>query len=92
MFLSFAESSARDDLIIALRRMCTVPASGSAMLLLLGIAYLASAYGIGATEHPDTERVRQLLGKVGLNLPVERGSRPALIADIKSPRGCVELR
>lgn len=43
-------------------------------------------------EHPDTERVRQLLGKVGLNLPVERGSRPALIADIKSPRGCVELR
>jgi len=43
-------------------------------------------------EHPDTERVRQLLGTLGLSLPVERGLRPALIADIKSPRGCLELR
>ncbi|MGI8743793.1 MAG: VOC family protein [Bryobacteraceae bacterium] len=43
-------------------------------------------------EHPDAERVQHMLGELGLNLPVQRGPRPALIALIKGPRGCVELR
>jgi hypothetical protein len=43
-------------------------------------------------EHPDAERVQQLLHRLGLNLPVQRGSRPALAAVINGPRGRVELR
>jgi hypothetical protein len=43
-------------------------------------------------EHPDPERVRMLLGDVGLDLPVSKGVRPALTAAIDSPRGRVELR
>jgi hypothetical protein len=43
-------------------------------------------------EHPDAELVQQLLHQLGLNLPVQRGSRPALVAVINGPGGRVELR
>jgi hypothetical protein len=43
-------------------------------------------------EHPDAERVQQMLRHLGLDLPVRSGSKPALIAVIKGPRGRVELR
>jgi hypothetical protein len=43
-------------------------------------------------EHPDPERVRDMLRKLGLNLAVTKASRPALIAVLDSPRGRVELR
>lgn len=43
-------------------------------------------------EHPDGRRVRQMLRQIGLDLAVERGSRPALIAVIECARGRVELR
>lgn len=43
-------------------------------------------------EHPDPERVRQLMNQLGLELPVKKGQDPALIATIASPRGRVELR
>ncbi|HEU4508851.1 MAG TPA: VOC family protein [Pyrinomonadaceae bacterium] len=43
-------------------------------------------------EHPDVESVREMLRHLGVDLPVERGPRPSLIATIDSPRGRVELR
>ena len=43
-------------------------------------------------EHPDAERVQQILDELGLDLPVHTGAKPALIATISSPRGRVELR
>ena len=43
-------------------------------------------------EHPDAERVQKILTQLGLELPVQAGARPALIATISSPRGRVELR
>jgi Glyoxalase-like domain len=43
-------------------------------------------------EHPDAERVRKMLDQLGLDLRVNRGSAPAIIATIDSPRGRVELR
>ena len=43
-------------------------------------------------EHPDVRRVREMLGRLGLDLPVKRGQSPALIAVIEGPRGRVELR
>jgi glyoxalase-like protein len=43
-------------------------------------------------EHPDPISVRDILSKLGLNLPVAKGTRPALVAVIDSPRGRVELR
>jgi hypothetical protein len=43
-------------------------------------------------EHPDAQRVQRLLGDLGIDLPVQSGPRPALIAVINSPRGRVELR
>ena len=43
-------------------------------------------------EHPDPEPVQKVLDTLGLNLRVQRGSRPALIATIDTPRGRVELR
>jgi hypothetical protein len=43
-------------------------------------------------EHPDAERVQTMLTGLGLDLQVQPGSRPALIATISSPRGRVELR
>ena len=43
-------------------------------------------------EHPDAQRVQRLLGDLGIDLPVQSGPRPVLIAVIDSPRGRVELR
>jgi hypothetical protein len=43
-------------------------------------------------EHPDPEGVRKMLAQFGLDLPVEKGSRPALVATVSSPQGRVELR
>jgi hypothetical protein len=43
-------------------------------------------------EHPDTDRTQRLLNGLGLELPVQKGAAPALIATIASPRGIVELR
>jgi hypothetical protein len=43
-------------------------------------------------EHPDPQPVQQALDTLGLDLRVERGPRPALVATIHTPRGRVELR
>ena len=43
-------------------------------------------------EHPDAQRVQRLLNELGLDLPVQTGATPALVAIIDSPRGRVELR
>lgn len=43
-------------------------------------------------EHPDVQAVRGMLRRLGVDLPVKRGTSPALIAVIESPRGRVELR
>jgi hypothetical protein len=45
-----------------------------------------------SAEHPDPDRVKKLLGQLGLDLPVTKGSRPRLTAIIDGPRGRVELR
>lgn len=43
-------------------------------------------------EHPDAERVQKMINALGLDLRVQKGSAPAIIATIDSPRGRVELR
>jgi hypothetical protein len=43
-------------------------------------------------EHPDAQRVQRLLRELGLDLPVQPGATPALVAIIDSPRGRAELR
>ena len=43
-------------------------------------------------EHPDPEPVLGIARQLGLDLRIDHGSRPALIATITSPRGTVELR
>jgi hypothetical protein len=43
-------------------------------------------------EHPQPEPIRGIAGQLGLGLQIDRGSQPALIATIASPRGEVELR
>jgi hypothetical protein len=43
-------------------------------------------------EHPDAQRVQRLLRALGLDLHVQSGARPALVAFIETPRGVVELR
>jgi hypothetical protein len=43
-------------------------------------------------EHPDVGRVREILNGLELNLRVESGPTPALIAKIRGPGGTVELR
>jgi hypothetical protein len=42
-------------------------------------------------EHPDAARVQGLLGQLGLDLQVQSGPKPALIATLDSPRGRVQL-
>jgi hypothetical protein len=51
----------------------------------------ASLIGLRA-EHPDPDRVQNLLRTLGLDFRVTNGPAPALIATIDSPRGRVELR
>ena len=43
-------------------------------------------------EHPEPEQVQKALSGLGLDLRVQPGPRPALIATVDSPRGRVELR
>jgi glyoxalase-like protein len=43
-------------------------------------------------EHPDAPKVQKMLDALGLQLRVDKGPAPALIATIDSPRGRVELR
>jgi hypothetical protein len=43
-------------------------------------------------EHPDANRIRAMLAGLSLNLPVEVGTAPALIATIRTTHGEVELR
>jgi hypothetical protein len=43
-------------------------------------------------EHPDATRVQRMLDQLGLDLQVQTGPAPALIATLDSPRGRVQLR
>ena len=43
-------------------------------------------------EHPDAGKVQKMLDALGLQLHVDKGPAPSLIATIDSPRGRVELR
>ena len=43
-------------------------------------------------EHPEAERTQKMLDALGLDLRVQKGSAPAIIATIESPKGRVELR
>jgi len=42
-------------------------------------------------EHPQPEPIRDVAKRLGLSLQIDRGSQPALVATIASPRGEVEL-
>lgn len=42
-------------------------------------------------EHPKPGRIRELLGAVGVEIPVSRGAEPRLIANVETPAGEVEL-
>ena len=43
-------------------------------------------------EHPDAARTQKILDALGLDLKVQQGLAPAIIATIDSPRGRVELK
>jgi hypothetical protein len=43
-------------------------------------------------EHPDAARVQSILDRLGLDLQVQTGPKPALIATLDSPKGRVQLR
>jgi Glyoxalase-like domain len=43
-------------------------------------------------EHPDAQRVQEMLRGLGLDVPVTSAPAPALIATVDSPNGRVELR
>jgi hypothetical protein len=43
-------------------------------------------------EHPDVERVREMMGALGLDLSLNPGPAAALVATISTPRGTVDLR
>jgi len=51
----------------------------------------ATLLGLRA-EHPDVQRVQNMLDRLGLALPLQRGPAPALIATLSGPKGRVELR
>jgi hypothetical protein len=42
-------------------------------------------------EHPDADRVQQMMRQLGLDLTVAKGPNPALIATFDSPKGRVQL-
>jgi hypothetical protein len=58
----------------------------------------AQAAPVGATladlraEHPDADRVREMLRRLDLDLPIAIGPQPALIAEIDCANGRVLLR
>jgi hypothetical protein len=43
-------------------------------------------------EHPNPAGVRPLVRILGLNIPVTKGPRAALVAGLQTPKGVVELR
>jgi len=43
-------------------------------------------------EHPRSESIRDIARQLGLKFQIGRGSQPALVATIASPRGEIELR
>jgi hypothetical protein len=43
-------------------------------------------------EHPDAARVQKMLDDIGIDLQVDAGPRPALIAVVDSPRGRVTIQ
>jgi Glyoxalase-like domain len=43
-------------------------------------------------EHPDPERVRAVLRRLRIDVPVSHGAAPALVATIDTARGVVQLR
>lgn len=43
-------------------------------------------------EHPDPEKVSEMLAAVGIALEVRGAAAPALVAELDTPRGRVELR
>jgi hypothetical protein len=43
-------------------------------------------------EHPNPDRAREPLAALGVDLPVDRGSAPALVATLRTVSGVVELR
>ena len=43
-------------------------------------------------EHPNPEPVQRMLKQLGIDLPVQAGPQPALIATIVGPKGQIELR
>jgi hypothetical protein len=51
----------------------------------------ATLVGLSA-EHPDADRVRQMLRVIGVDLPVSAGPVPALMASIVCPHGRVVLK
>lgn len=51
----------------------------------------ATLVGLRA-EHPDPERVSEMLAAVGIALDVRAAATPALVAELDTPRGKVELR
>jgi hypothetical protein len=42
-------------------------------------------------EHPDADRVQQMMRQLGLDLTVTKGPKPALIATLDGPKGRVQL-
>jgi Glyoxalase-like domain len=43
-------------------------------------------------EHPDAAATREVLAALGVDLPVDEGPEPALVATLDTPRGRVVLR
>lgn len=43
-------------------------------------------------EHPEPERLRRVLERFDIDLPLRRAAQPALVATLDSPKGRVELR
>jgi glyoxalase-like protein len=51
----------------------------------------ATLVGLRA-EHPEPEKVSEMLAAVGVALDVRAAAAPALVAELETPRGRVELR
>lgn len=45
-----------------------------------------------SAEHPNPHTVRRVLDVLGVDLPMKKRTKPALIAEFETPRGTVELR
>jgi hypothetical protein len=56
-----------------------------------GSAPLAGSIENFSIAHPEPERIERILDSLGLSSTVERAEQPRLTAQIKTPRGLVEL-